>query len=48
MQTLRAESPTTQSWFDAAQVLGQHGPDWDDFRSRVAGQVGIPVVEPPR
>ena len=42
MQTLQAESPTTQSWFDAAHVLGQNGADWDDFRSRLAGQVGIP------
>lgn len=40
---LRAESPTTNSWFDAAQVLGRTGPDWDEFKSRIAGEVGIPV-----
>jgi hypothetical protein len=40
---LATESPTTDSWFDAAQVLGRQGPDWDDFRSRIAGAVGIPV-----
>jgi hypothetical protein len=43
MTTLQSESPTTRSWFDAAQVLGQEGEDWDDFRSRVAGEVGIPL-----
>ena len=39
---LHEESPTTNSWFDAAQVLGQQGPDWNEFRSRVADAVGIP------
>jgi hypothetical protein len=41
---LRRESPTTTSWFDAAQVLGQQGQDWDAFRRRVAGEVGIPLM----
>lgn len=41
--TLKSESPTTQSWFDAAQVLGRTGTDWETFRSRLAGKVGIPV-----
>ena len=40
---LRAESATTMSWFDAAQVLGRKGTDWDDFRNRVAQAVGIPL-----
>lgn len=40
---LATESPTTRSWFDAAQVLGREGPDWEEFRVRVAGVVGIPV-----
>jgi len=40
---LATESPTTNSWFDAAQVLGRQGPGWEDFRSRLAGAVGIPV-----
>jgi len=39
---LRSESPTTNSWFDAAQVLGREGADWEEFRTRVAGEVGIP------
>jgi len=40
---LKRESPTTNSWFDAAQVLGREGEDWDEFRNRLAGQVGIPL-----
>lgn len=40
---LRAESPTTNSWFDIAQVLGRAGRDWDEFRSRLADAVGVPV-----
>lgn len=40
---LRSESPTTNSWFDAAQVLGRAGDDWEEFCSRIAGEVGIPL-----
>jgi hypothetical protein len=40
---LRAESPTTNSWFDVAQILGRNGPDWEDFRSRISEVVGIPI-----
>jgi hypothetical protein len=40
---LKRESPTTNSWFDAAQVLGREGEDWHEFRNRLAGQVGIPL-----
>ncbi len=40
---LRNESPTTNSWFDVAQVLGRQGEDWEEFRSRLAGEVGIPL-----
>ena len=43
LETLRRESPTTNSWFDAAQVLDRQGDDWDEFRSRLAGVVGIPT-----
>lgn len=43
LNSLRRESPTTTSWFDAAQVLGRAGPDWDDFERRLAGEVGIPL-----
>lgn len=41
---LKRESPTTNSWFDAAQVLGREGEDWEEFRNRIAGQVGIPLA----
>lgn len=40
---LAVGSPTTNSWFDAAQVIGQAGEDWDEFRGRVADAVGIPL-----
>lgn len=45
MQKLRAESPTTNSWFDVAQVLGREGMDWEEFRSRICGEAGIPMAE---
>lgn len=44
IRALRAESATTASWFDAAQVIGQKGKDWDDFRNRIAQAVGIPIA----
>jgi hypothetical protein len=40
---LQAGSPTTNSWFDVAQVLGRQGPDWEEFFSRMVEVVGIPV-----
>lgn len=40
---LQEESPTTNSWFDVAQVLAREGPHWEEFRSRFAGAVGIPL-----
>lgn len=40
---LKAESPTTQSWFDATHVLARSGEDWESFRARLAGKVGIPL-----
>ncbi len=42
---LRAESPTTNHWFDVAEVLARKGHDWDEFRQRLAGTVGIPLNE---
>lgn len=42
---LAAESPTTNSWFDVAHVLGREGKDWEDFKSRIAGEVGIPLAD---
>jgi hypothetical protein len=41
---LKQESPTTNSWFDASQVLGREGDDWEEFRNRIAGQVGVPLA----
>jgi hypothetical protein len=43
MDKLKQESPTTNSWFDIAQVLAREGDDWKDFRSRFAGEAGIPL-----
>jgi hypothetical protein len=43
MDKLKQESPTTNSWFDVAQVLAREGDDWRDFRSRFAGEAGIPL-----
>ncbi len=43
IKTLRAESPTTNDWFDVAQVLGREGEDWEMFRSRFADAAGIPL-----
>ena len=43
LSTLQHESPTTNHWFDAAEVLARKGKDWDEFRERIAGTVGIPA-----
>jgi len=43
MRKLLAESPTTNHWFNAAEVLARKGKDWDSFRHRIAGIVSIPV-----
>lgn len=40
---LKKESPTSRLWFDVAQVLGRTGDDWDDFRSRFAEAIGVPL-----
>lgn len=40
---LQAESPTTNHWFDVADVLARKGRDWDDFRQRLAGACAIPL-----
>lgn len=44
MQKLKSESPTTNDWFDVAQVLGREGPDWELFKSRFADAAGIPLA----
>ncbi len=43
IQKLKSESPTTNSWFDVAQVLAREGEDWSEFRSRFAEAAGIPL-----
>jgi hypothetical protein len=43
MNVLKQESPTTNSWFDVAEVLAREGKDWEDFRSRFADATGIPL-----
>lgn len=40
---LSRESPTTNSWFDVAEVLAREGDDWNEFRSRFADSAGIPI-----
>ena len=45
LSKLRSESPTTNRWFDVAEVLARSGCDWDDFRQRLAGACSIPVAD---
>lgn len=45
VQDLEAESPTTNSWFDVAHVIGQKGVHWDDLKSRLCEVVGIAVPQ---
>lgn len=45
MDKLKAESQTTNHWFDAAQVLARKGTDWDEFCQRLAVSVGIPLTK---
>jgi len=43
MSKLRQESQTTTEWFDVTELLARSGRDWEDFRQRIAGAVGVPV-----
>ena len=43
MYKLRQESQTTTEWFDVTEILARDGRDWEDFRQRLAGAVGIPL-----
>ena len=40
---LRSESPTTNLWFDVADILGRTGPDWNEFKERIAASVSVPL-----
>jgi hypothetical protein len=43
VEKLKSESPTTNDWFDVAQVLAREGEDWNLFKSRFADAAGIPI-----
>jgi len=40
---LKQESQTTTEWFDVTTLLARRGDDWEAFRERLAGAVGIPI-----
>ena len=40
---LKMGSQTTNHWFDVAEVLARKGKDWESFRDRLAGAIGIPI-----
>ena len=44
MNKLRQESQTTTEWFDVTEILARNGKDWEEFRQRLAGAVGIPLA----
>jgi len=48
MYKLAQESQTTTEWFDVTELLARNGRDWEDFRQRLAGAVGIPLGGPKR
>lgn len=41
LDKLRGGSPTTDVWFDTAQVVAKEGPDWRDFSRRITEIIGI-------
>lgn len=43
LSKLRQESQTTTEWFNVTELLARNGPDWEEFRLRLAGAVGIPL-----
>jgi XcyI restriction endonuclease len=43
MSKIRQESQTTTEWFDVTELLARAGQDWEDFRQRIAGSVGVPL-----
>lgn len=48
MEKLRAESQTTTEWFDLGELLAHSGSDWEDFRAKLTGAVGIPLLDTPK
>jgi len=43
LSKLKAESQTTNHWFDIAEVLSRKGADYKTFKERLARAVGIPA-----
>jgi len=43
MSKLKQESQTTTEWFNVTELFAQKGTDWENFRQRLAGSVGIPL-----
>jgi len=41
MAKLKTESPTTNHFFNAAEILAQAGPDWENFVGRLRSTFGI-------
>ncbi|HLK57254.1 MAG TPA: XcyI family restriction endonuclease [Chthonomonadaceae bacterium] len=41
MATLRRESPTTDRWFDIAQILAREGDDWTEFQQALDSALHI-------
>lgn len=37
---IKSHSPSATAWFDAAEILAQQGPDWDDFCQRLSQEIG--------
>jgi hypothetical protein len=48
IEKLRQESPSTNHWFDVAEVLAQDGSDWREFRNRLVNTLGISLNGQPR
>jgi hypothetical protein len=44
MYKLAQESQTTTEWFDVTELLARQGKDWEEFRQRLAGAVGVPLT----
>jgi hypothetical protein len=38
---LKGGSPTTDAWFDTAQILARTGPDWENLQRRFRSLIGI-------
>lgn len=41
LEEFKAQSPTTNLWFDLSEVLARSGPSWDEFRTQLASAVGV-------